>query len=291
MTLHGGEGMKKVGILPNLEKDKDFAVTNRLLQYLKLKECQPRLSMKVAKLAGLEEYGCLEEELYRDSDFLISLGGDGTLLGVGRKSAPYGTPILGINLGTLGFLTAEEKNHAEYAIDKVLAGDYKMEKRMMLQATIATDMERIEGILALNDICITRGLLYKILEFNIYVNEEYVDTLRADGVIICTPTGSTAYNLSAGGPVLKADAQIIAITPISAHTLTSRSIVVSADDVVTVEINPREEADFTVSADGQDAWTLTGKKVVQVKRAKEYASIIKTNPQSFYDVLRQKLSR
>lgn len=291
MMLHGGEGMKKVGILPNLEKDKDFAVTNRLLQYLKLKECQPRLSMKVAKLAGLEEYGCLEEELYRDSDFLISLGGDGTLLGVGRKSAPYGTPILGINLGTLGFLTAEEKNHAEYAIDKVLAGDYKMEKRMMLQATIATDMERIEGILALNDICITRGLLYKILEFNIYVNEEYVDTLRADGVIICTPTGSTAYNLSAGGPVLKADAQIIAITPISAHTLTSRSIVVSADDVVTVEINPREEADFTVSADGQDAWTLTGKKVVQVKRAKEYASIIKTNPQSFYDVLRQKLSR
>lgn len=289
--LHGGEGMKKVGILPNLEKDKDFAVTNRLLQYLKLKECQPRLSMKAAKLAELEEYGCLEEELYRDSDFLISLGGDGTLLGVGRKSAPYGTPILGINLGTLGFLTAEEKNHAEYAIDKVLAGDYKMEKRMMLQATIATDMERIEGILALNDICITRGLLYKILEFNIYVNEEYVDTLRADGVIICTPTGSTAYNLSAGGPVLKADAQIIAITPISAHTLTSRSIVVSADDVVTVEINPREEADFTVSADGQDAWTLTGKKVVQVKRAKEYASIIKTNPQSFYDVLRQKLSR
>lgn len=291
MTLHGGEGMKKVGIIPNLEKDKDFAVTNRLLQYLKLKECQPCLSMKAAKLAGLEEYGCLEEELYRDSDFLISLGGDGTLLGVGRKSAPYGTPILGINLGTLGFLTAEEKNHAEYAIDKVLAGDYKMEKRMMLQATIATDMERIEGILALNDICITRGLLYKILEFNIYVNEEYVDTLRADGVIICTPTGSTAYNLSAGGPVLKADAQIIAITPISAHTLTSRSIVVSADDVVTVEINPREEADFTVSADGQDAWTLTGKKVVQVKRAKEYASIIKTNPQSFYDVLRQKLSR
>lgn len=86
-----------------MEKDKDFAVTNRLLQYLKLKECQPCLSMKAAKLAGLEEYGCLEEELYRDSDFLISLGGDGTLLGVGRKSAPYGTPILGINLGTLGF--------------------------------------------------------------------------------------------------------------------------------------------------------------------------------------------
>ncbi len=212
-------------------------------------------------------------------------------MGVGRKTARYQTPILGINLGTLGFLTAEEKNRAEYAIDNVLHGDYKLEKRMMLEGCIASGMERTEGILALNDICITRGLLYKILEFNVFVNDEFVDTLRADGVIICTPTGSTAYNLSAGGPVLKSDAQIIAITPISPHTLTSRSIVVSADDAVTVEVNPREDTAFTVSADGQDAWTLTGKNVVRVRRAKECTTIIKTNPQSFYDVLRQKLSR
>ena len=250
-----------------------------------------QLSEKTAQLAGLELYARKEEELYRYSDFLISLGGDGTLLGVGRKTARYQTPILGINLGTLGFLTAEEKNRAEYAIDNVLHGDYKLEKRMMLEGCIASGMERTEGILALNDICITRGLLYKILEFNVFVNDEFVDTLRADGVIICTPTGSTAYNLSAGGPVLKSDAQIIAITPISPHTLTSRSIVVSADDAVTVEVNPREDTAFTVSADGQDAWTLTGKNVVRVRRAKECTTIIKTNPQSFYDVLRQKLSR
>ncbi|HIY03974.1 MAG TPA: NAD(+)/NADH kinase [Candidatus Anaerotignum merdipullorum] len=283
--------MKKIGILPNVEKDKDLAVTKRLIQYIRERGCTPQLIEKVAEKAGYPEYAQNEEMLYRCSDFLISLGGDGTLLGVSRKSAPYATPILGINLGTLGFLTAEEKNRAEYAIDKVLAGSYKLEKRMMLSASVMTKEKRINGMLALNDICITRGLLYKILEFNIFVNEEYVDTLRADGVIICTPTGSTAYNLSAGGPVLKADAQIIAITPISAHTLTSRSIVVSAEDVVTVEVNPREETDFTVSADGQDAWTLQGKNVVQVKKAEEYASIIKINPQSFYDVLRHKLSR
>ncbi len=95
-------------------------------------------------------------------------------------------------------MTAEEKNRAEYAIDNVLHGDYKLEKRMMLEGCIASGMERTEGILALNDICITRGLLYKILEFNVFVNDEFVDTLRADGVIICTPTGSTAYNLSGG---------------------------------------------------------------------------------------------
>ncbi len=283
--------MQKVGLIPNAEKDKELAVTKRLVRHLLLKGCLPQLSEKTAQLAGLELYARKEEELYRYSDFLISLGGDGTLLGVGRKTARYQTPILGINLGTLGFLTAEEKNRAEYAIDNVLHGDYKLEKRMMLEGCIASGMERTEGILALNDICITRGLLYKILEFNVFVNDEFVDTLRADGVIICTPTGSTAYNLSAGGPVLKSDAQIIAITPISPHTLTSRSIVVSADDAVTVEVNPREDTAFTVSADGQDAWTLTGKNVVRVRRAKECTTIIKTNPQSFYDVLRQKLSK
>ncbi len=284
--------MQKIGIIPNVDKDKELAVTKRLVRYLLEKGCTPQLTQKVAGLAGLPQYARAEEELYRDSDFLISLGGDGTLLGVGRKTARFETPILGINLGTLGFLTAEEKNHAEEAIDKVLKGKYKLEKRMMLKSTVATGENRMEGMIALNDICITRGNLYKILQFNVFVNDEYVDTLRADGVIICTPTGSTAYNLSAGGPILKADARIIAITPISPHTLTSRPIVVSADDVVTVEVNPsREDTAFTVSADGQDNLTLTGKNVVQIRRAEEYTTIIKTNVQSFYDVLRHKLSK
>ncbi len=283
--------MKKIGLIPNIDKDKDLAVTKRLVRYLLDKGCIPQLPEKIAELAGLEMYARKELEIYEHSDFIISLGGDGTLLGVGRKACQYNTPILGVNLGTLGFLTAEEKNRAEYAIDKVLMGDYKKEKRMMLQTSIATEDGRIEGINALNDICITRGILYKILEFNVFVNDEYVNTLRADGVIICTPTGSTAYNLSAGGPVLKADAQIIAITPIAPHTLTSRSIVVSADDTITVEINPREDTAFTISADGQESWSLTGKKVVQIRRAKVYTTIIKTNSQNFYDVLRHKLSK
>lgn len=283
--------MKKVAILPNVEKDKGLAVTKRLVHYLVEKGCQPQLSARVAALAEMPQYAKAEKELYEHSDFLISLGGDGTLLGVGRRTADFEKPILGINLGTLGFLTAEEKNNAELAIDKVLSGNYKLEKRMMLECTMARETTRETGMIALNDICITRGNLYKILQFHVYINDEYVDTLRADGVIICTPTGSTAYNLSAGGPVMKADAQIIAITPISPHTLTSRPIVVSADDVVTVEINPnREDTPFTISADGQDNKTLQGKNVVQIRRAKVCTTIIKTKPQSFYDILRHKLS-
>lgn len=284
--------MKKVAILPNVDKDKGLAVTKRLVSYLLEKGCEPQLSRKVAVLAELLQYAKEEQELYQHSDFLISLGGDGTLLGVGRRTANFEKPILGINLGTLGFLTAEEKNNAEFAIDRVLSGNYKLEKRMMLECSVANGDVRETGMIALNDICITRGSLYKILEFNVFINDEFVDTLRADGVIICTPTGSTAYNLSAGGPVLKADAQIVAITPISPHTLTSRPIVVSADDVVTVEINPsREDTPFTVSADGQDNKTLMGKNVVQIRKAPVCTTIIKIKPQSFYDVLRHKLSK
>lgn len=284
--------MKKVAILPNVQKDKGLETTKRLVRYLVEKGCEPQLSQEVAERAEMSQYAREEAELYSQSDLLISLGGDGTLLGIGRRTARFEKPILGINLGTLGFLTAEEKSHAEKAIDQVLSGDFKLEKRMMLECSIATGENRTEGIIALNDICITRGNLYKILEFHVYVNDEYVDTLLADGVIICTPTGSTAYNLSAGGPVLKADAEIIAITPISPHTLTSRPIVVSAEDVVTVEVKPsREGTPFTVSADGQDNFTLMGKNVVQIRKAKVWTTIIKTKPQSFYDVLRHKLSK
>ena len=284
--------MKKVAILPNVQKDKGLETTKRLVNYLLDKGCEPQLSQEVAELAEMPQYARVEEDLYRHSDLLISLGGDGTLLGIGRRTARFDKPILGINLGTLGFLTAEEKTHAEAAIDKVLSGEYKLEKRMMLECSIAKGDERTSGIIALNDICITRGNLYKILEFHVFVNDEYVDTLLADGVIICTPTGSTAYNLSAGGPVLKADAVIIAITPISPHTLTSRPIVVSAEDTVTVEVRPsREDTPFMVSADGQDNFTLTGRNVVQIRKAEACTTIIKTKPQSFYDVLRHKLSR
>ena len=284
--------MKKVAILPNVQKDKGLETTKRLVNYLQEKGCEPQLSQEVAELAEMPQYAKEEAELYSHSDLLISLGGDGTLLGIGRRTARFEKPILGINLGTLGFLTAEEKTHAEAAIDKVLGGEYKLEKRMMLECSIAKGDERTSGIIALNDICITRGNLYKILEFHVFVNDEYVDTLLADGVIICTPTGSTAYNLSAGGPVLKADAEIIAITPISPHTLTSRPIVVSAEDTVTVEVRPsREDTPFMVSADGQDNFTLTGRNVVQIRKAEACTTIIKTKPQSFYDVLRHKLSR
>lgn len=283
--------MKKVGLIPNEEKDKDYALTKRLAEYLLEKGCTPMLKPEIAQAIGLVANGYSLDDIFQTSDFIISLGGDGTLLGVGRRVSKYERPILGINLGTLGFLTAEEKNNAEYAIDCVLDDNYVLEKRMMLEASIHSETECKSNVYALNDICISRGGLYKILEYCIFVNDEYVDTLRADGVIVCTPTGSTAYNLSAGGPVLKSDAKMIAITPVAAHTLTSRSIVVSADDKIVIEINPKEDIPFAISADGQENYSMEGKAVVTIEKSQYSTSIMKTNTQGFYEILRRKLGR
>lgn len=286
-----GERMKQIGIFPNTEKDKDFIITKRIIAYLLKQGCVPMIPKAVAPLCGYEEYAVEDSVLFGESDLLISLGGDGTLLGVSRKASMYGRPVMGINLGTLGFLTAEEKGNAEQAIQQVLDGNYKTEERMLLQASISSDNLKTKNVIALNDICISRGVLYKILEVDLYINDEYVETLRADGVVICTPTGSTAYNLSAGGPVLKADAQIIAITPVAAHTLNSRSIVISAEDEVRVEVHPRENASYTVSADGQDTHFVTGASSICIRKAEKSAIIVKTKQQSFYEVLRHKLSQ
>lgn len=284
--------MKRVGIVPNIEKDIDFKMTKKIIHFLTQKGCAPLIEKKITTSErSLENFLCEAEELYNTADFLIVLGGDGTLLSVGRKTAKYKIPLLGINLGNLGFLTAAENHDAEKAITKVLNKDYKLEKRLMLEASINTEKKRTTGILALNDICITRGIFSKMVEINVFVNMEYVNTFRADGMIISTPTGSTAYNLSAGGPILKPDTEIMAITPICPHTLHTRPIVISADDVVTVEVCTHTSGDFAISADGQEGIALKSENVVQVKRSKDYVTIIKTNNMGFYDVLRQKLVR
>ncbi len=283
--------MKKIGLIPNIKRDEAFQVTKRLAQYCLEKGCIPQVEEEVGELAGLQEYIVSERAIYETSDFIISLGGDGTLLGIGRKACEYDTPILGINLGTLGYLTTEDKTHAERAIDAVLNGVYRLEKRILIRTFLKTQENEKEKIVALNDICITRGALSKILEFEIYINEEQIYSIRADGIILCTPTGSTAYNLSAGGPILKADGDMICITPIAPHTFLNRPMVVSAEDTIRIEfeITGMERELCFLSADGQQNWKLRGKQVIEVKKEENYVQIIKTCTQDFYDVLKEKL--
>lgn len=282
--------MKYIGVISNQDKDIDLSITKQVVNYILSKGCFPVLSEHTAASINMLKYAAnTTEDIYKLSDFIIVLGGDGTLLGVGRNSAIYNTPILGINLGTLGFLTDVEVSGASESIDKVLSGDYKIEKRMMLEASFYSKGVLKDSYLALNDVCITRGVFSKIVDLSVFINQEFLDTYRADGIIISTPTGSTAYNLSAGGPILKPDSEIVAITPICPHALNARSIVISAEDVVTVEVYKKSRGDLLISMDGQTGTSLSSNDIVRIKRSKYYTSIIKTNYLGFYDILRRKL--
>lgn len=283
--------MKNIGIVPNLDKDTKLIVTKEIIQFLLENNCTPVLPVQIAEAVSMPGFGASIEDIYKSVEFLIVLGGDGTLLNVGRRAAQYNTPLLGINLGTLGFLTDTEASGAFQSIESVLKGDYIEEKRLMLEASILNKSIVSESHIALNDVCVTRGAFSKLVDLRVHVNKEYLDTFRADGIIISTPTGSTAYNLSAGGPILKPDTRMVAITPICPHAIHSRSVVISDDDIVTIEIGKNSRGDFLLSVDGQSGSPLDRDSIIQVKRSSFYTTIIKTNKLGFYDILRKKLVR
>lgn len=283
--------MKNVGIIPNILKDNDLAFTRKLINYLTEKDCNPVLQKEIADKMELSEYGLSDDDFFRKSEFVIVLGGDGTMLRAGAMSCKYNTPIVGINLGTVGFLIDVEVSSAFLAIEKILAGDYKIEKRIMLNSVMTLDGAEKECFTSLNDVCISKGTYSKIINLNVYVNDEYLATFRADGIIIATPTGSTAYNLSAGGPIVKPDAQNIVITPVCAHSFHARGIVVSGDDVIKIVADDTTRGEMFIYADGDMRANFKNNDILVVKKSQFYTNIIKTTEGSFYDTLRRKLVR
>ena len=259
--------MRKVGLIPNLTKPQALEETERLRRYLVERNCIPITDRAVA---------------YREADFLLVLGGDGTLLNVAREAARFGVPVLGVNFGNLGFLTDVEGRDAETAIDQVLSGNYRVERRILLNARVEGRSGEQAG---LNDVCVTRGVFSKIVSLRVTINGEAMDTFKGDGVLVATPTGSTACNLSAGGPILKPDAHMFCITPICPHTLHARSTVVSARDLVDIHLL----SPCLLSVDGGDGIPLEAGEVVHLKLAAFEAAIIKTQKHSFYQILRTKL--
>jgi NAD+ kinase len=205
------------------------------------------------------------------ADFWVVLGGDGTMLHVAQRAAVENIPLLGINLGNLGFLTDVDEHEGLQALEKLLAGAYKSEHRLMLEA---------EGRLALNEIFI--GATGKLSNFAVYINGQHMDDIRADGIITTTPTGSTAYSLSAGGPILGPSGQMIGITPVCPHSLSARPWVISAEDIIQIEtFSPA-----ALTIDGEFIKEITGK--ITVRKSAYYTTIVKTAPAHFYATLRKK---
>ncbi len=280
----------KIGIIPNLSKDADLKITGNLYNWLKEKQdIEVMLNEDIASIVSESYEGCTQEFMFATSDVIIVLGGDGTLLSVARLATINNVPLFGINLGHLGFLTQAEVSTMFEELDKFLAGEYTIEKRMMLEAKVEKDNIKSEKFIALNDIGIARGTCSRILRYKIYVNDNFVDLYSADGLVISSPTGSTAYSLSAGGPIVSPDVEVLIITPICSHTLHSRSIVISSSDIIRIE-TCTNDIEVMLSVDGQHGYKLKSGDIVTVKKSSHYTSLIKLKQKSFFEVLREKIS-
>jgi NAD+ kinase len=226
-------------------------------------------------------------EIVRDSDLLIALGGDGTLLSLAPFAGRRAVPVLGINLGRLGFLTNIRAGDALEALDAVLRGAYETEARLMLRAEILRGGKRLATHQVLNDVVINKSALARIIELETHVDGRYLCTYKGDGLIVATPTGSTAYSLSAGGPIVEPAVDVILLSPICPHTLSNRPMVL--DDGARIEVLLRAEEDVAVTLDGREGVTLLNGDVVRIRRAPYRIVLVRAPDHSYFDVLRSKL--
>ena len=282
-------------IITNETKDKDYSTTRMIRNYLmkRGKTCYMRERSGADNAAGRQT---LPEEIPSDVDCVIVLGGDGTLLRAARNLVNLNVPFLGINLGTLGYLTEGDKNSISDILERVIAHEYIMEERMMLRGRIISpEGELLAEDVALNDLTVNRSRTLKIFRFKLYVNGEFLYLYTADGIIISTPTGSTAYNLSCGGPIVEPTAKLFLVTPIAPHSLNNRSLILSATDTIELEILGSEkdvdgEVEYVTYFDGDSAQQLLPGSRIQIRKADQVTKILKLSSQSFLETLRIKMS-
>lgn len=282
--------MKNFLIATNFMKDENFILTSKIENYIAMHGGKSH-RITVDMNQGVE----YPLDVHDSYDCIIALGGDGTILKVSRDLRDLNLPIVGVNLGTMGFLAEVEPEQVFSMLDRLMADDYDMEERINITGSIYKDgMERpvVEDV-ALNDIVISRAGFSRIIGLKIYVNGRVMDIYEADGVIVSTPTGSTGYNLSAGGPIVCPKTNIMIVTPISPHSLTSKSIVFSGADEIVVEVlkmRKAQEEEAIVNFDGQQGTQLSAGDRVVIHKSDTVTKMVKLFDVSFYEVLREKIS-
>ncbi len=270
--------MKTFAIITNKEKDVNMQITNKLTHMLE-KKC---------RLLYGTGFNC-EKEIIKNCDAVIVLGGDGTILAAARDAALYNKPILGINLGTLGFMAETEICDMQKNIQKLLCGDYTTEKRFMLRASVRRGDKIVFTLDALNDIVISRPAFKRMVNLDVYVDKFYLSSYYGDGLIIATPTGSTAYSMSAGGPIVEGSMDLSIITPICPHTLSSKPIIVPPDSKISIGLRNKTTTGTVLTADGQVGFELEKADIVSVERSPYRATLVKIGNNSFYDLVSKKL--
>ena len=280
-------------IITNHQKDENLEITRQIQNYLEAhgKACYIQ-SESAAELKSQEYKFTNAAKIPQEVECVLVLGGDGTLIQAARDTIKRDLPLLGFNFGTLGFLAEIEKENMYTALDKLMDDSYYLESRMMLSGTVYHNGEAVKKDIALNDIVLNRIGALRTINYEIYVNGDFLYSCPADGIIISTPTGSTGYNLSARGPIVSPSSSMIVLTPICPHSLTSSSIVLSAEDQIIVKVGPdrrNTEDAAVVTFDGAQSVHMIVGDYVEITQAKETTRLIKISKKSFVETVRKKM--
>lgn len=277
-----------IGLIINEQKDIDGAFTQRVC------DTAEKIGIKVLLREGRQSYNKYksvdEDEFYKKSQCLIVIGGDGTLLSAARGAAKYDIPLLGANLGRLGFLTKLEVNCLDESFMLLKNGNYFIDERMMLRASIIRNGVEIEHKAALNDVAVAKGSFSRIIHLKAYVNSQLVQFYAADGLLVSSPTGSTGYSLSAGGPIIYPSMKCLLLTPLNSHALNARPIVTGHRDQIDIEVvDTTHNTQLTI--DGQETMELVHMDIVRIVESSHITKLIRLTDHDFFTVLRNKLTQ
>lgn len=279
--------MNKILVITNRYKDVELRVTERVCKHLE------NNGVNIIRILVDRTVIKLDPEFTEGVECAVILGGDGTIMQFANQLSECNIPILGVNLGHVGYLADVDSFRVEYALDRLIHGDYKISERMMICGWVEKNGEKVMEGNALNDVVITRNGRLQVIHFNIYINGNLLKNYIADGVILSTPTGSTAYNLSAGGPIVEPGANILIVTPISPHTLMNRSLVLNASDNVEIELLSTHEEEVVeqmeVDFDGKENAVLVAGDRVGVTGADRHVKMISFDEISFMETLHRKM--
>jgi len=279
---------QNIAIFAKMHDPRCQVVANDLIKWLQAKNCRPLLETHLADLIGYPD-GLSEEEIREQAELVVVLGGDGTLISVARLFSGKDVPIVGVNLGSLGFLTEITVDELYPILEYCLKGDPRVSERMMLEVTVSRDNKEIEKTHVLNDMVINKGALARIVDLETRVNRHFLTNFKADGLIVSTPTGSTGYSMSAGGPIIHPVMSCIVITPICPHTLTNRPIVVTDDSIVTITISSAYDEKVFLTLDGQVGFKLMQGDTIEVRRAFKTTALVLSRERDYFEILRTKL--
>jgi NAD+ kinase len=280
--------IKRIGIISKPKKTEIREIVPPLLRWLRERDIEVFIDRETGAMLETAERCLTRNEMPEQADLLVVLGGDGTLLATARALNRKPVPILAVNLGGLGFLTVITREELYTTLEGVLGGDFRTERRVQIEGELIRTDEAIASFLALNDVVLNKGAIARILDFELRVDGQFVSTYKSDGLIVSTPTGSTAYSLAAGGPIMAPSVAAFVVTPICAHTLTNRPLVLP--DTVNVEVvvkSQREAAYLTV--DGQVGIAAYSEDIVRLRKACSSVELVQPPRLSYFQILQQKL--